>query len=92
MRCWDLGEQASGTAICIATSARVCGWSGVWRASPRLLTSSWLLLTSSSSYSDRLLLGGCSRDYTVNVVLHRLWSATSSNALCRLVRVEPPVP
>ena len=40
----------------------------------------------------RLLPGGRSRDCTTNIFLHRLWSATSSNALCRLVRMEPPVP
>ena len=40
----------------------------------------------------RLLSGGRSRDCTANIFLHRLWSATSSNALCRLVRMEPPVP
>jgi len=40
----------------------------------------------------RLLPGGCSRDCTANNFLHRLWSATLSNALCRLVRMEPPVP
>jgi len=33
----------------------------------------------------RLLPGGRSRDCTANIFLHRLWSATSSNALCRLV-------
>ena len=31
-------------------------------------------------------------DYTTNIFLHRLWSATSSKALCRLVRMEPPMP
>ena len=31
-------------------------------------------------------------DYTANILLHRLWSTTSSNALCRLVRMEPPMP
>ena len=40
----------------------------------------------------RLLPGGRSRDYTANIFLHRLWSTTASNALCRLVRMEPPVP
>ena len=31
-------------------------------------------------------------DCTTNIFLHRLWSATLSNALCRLVRMEPPMP
>ena len=50
----------------------------------------------------RLLPGDCSRscllpgdrswDCTANTFLHRLWSMTSSIALCRLVRMEPPMP
>jgi hypothetical protein len=86
-----LGEQASRTTVCIVTPARVCGRSGFWGASLRLLASSWLLPTS-SSFSDHLLLGGHSRDCTRNIILHRLWSATSSNTQCWLVWMEPPVP
>ena len=48
--------------------------------------------SSSSTPADRdrlqrlrLLLGGRLRDCTANIFLHRLWSATSRNALCRLV-------
>ena len=40
---------------------------------------------------ERLLPGGHSRDYTANIFLHRLWSVTSSNVLCQLVRLEPLV-
>jgi hypothetical protein len=86
-----LGEQASGTAVRIAIPARMCGWLGFWGASSRLLASSCWLSTSSSS-SDRLLPGRRSRDCTTNIILHRVWFAISSNALCRLVRVVPPVP
>ena len=54
------------------------------------LSSSWW--TSDSDRLLRLLPGGRSRDCTANIFLHRLWSASSRNALCRLVRMEPPVP
>ena len=36
--------------------------------------------------------GDRSWDCTTNTVLHRLWFTTSSNALCRLVRMEDPMP
>jgi len=45
-----------------------------------------------SDRRHRLLSGGRSRDCTANIVPHRPWSAASSNALCQLVRMEPPVP
>ena len=47
---------------------------------------------TSSDQLLRLLPGGRSRDCTANIYLHRLRSTTSSNTLCRLVWMEPPVP
>lgn len=35
---------------------------------------------------------GCSRDGTANHLMHRLWSRTSSRALCWLMWTTPPVP
>jgi hypothetical protein len=40
----------------------------------------------------RLLPSGHSRHCTANIILHQLWSVTSSKTLCRVVRMEPPVP
>ena len=42
--------------------------------------------------SKHLLPGGRLRDCTANIFLHRLWSTTSSNTLCWLVRMESSVP
>jgi len=81
------------------TPCMVCEQSGFWWAASTtarfflrfagLTTSSWLLRfagSTSSSPDER------SRDCTANIYLHRLWSANSSNTLCRLVRMKPSVP
>jgi hypothetical protein len=62
------------------------GRSGFWGTSnaiARCRSDQWL----------RLLSSGHSRHYTANIIVHRLWSTTSSKTLlCLLVRMEPPVP
>ena len=74
-----------------------CGQSGFYGASSATAHRRVRCLLPGGRPADRdrllrLLPGGRSRDCTANIFLLRLWSATSSNALCRLVRMEPPVP
>ena len=104
LRAQRSGEQASGTRrLASRHLLGCCGQSGFWGASSatahrrdRLLPLRRVFfLVDVRADRDRLLRllpGGRSRDCTANIFLHRLWSATSSNALCRLVRMEPPVP
>jgi hypothetical protein len=80
-----LEEQASEITLASVSPARVCRvirFLGASNVTAHCRAHRWL----------HLLPGGHSRDYTANIVLHRLWSLAPNNALRRLVRMEPLVP
>ena len=99
------GEQASGTQRPASRHLLGCAGNQVFgsvfhdrspaRSSSSTPTDRDRLLPSGRSGLRLLRLrlpGGRSRGYTANIFLHRLRSTTSSNTLCRLVWMEPPVP
>ena len=101
LRAQRSGEQASKTRRFASRHLLGCAGNQVFEERlPRLRT--WdrrdrLLpggdeIDYSLGFADRLFRGGRSQDCTANIFLHWLWSATSSNALCRLVRMKPSVP